>query len=510
MTEIEPEAMDLFMRQGILSGKKVPLLWVNQDFGRFFKAEVFKYLGQECDADVAVYGTGLKGVPLTTSVEQAKGIAWAGQFLKCDPAIKQTCRDKEYMGTCWIERSDVTPFVKQQPEPGGRASWHPGNRFHQLQGRVFTFRILAAMDQALDIWSRSEGYALKDSDWHMNEYYSNIRTKLLAVNHSTPCHAQSKFPTRACDLSLRARSEFVPRQNPYATSILSIVKAGNVGSQVLPNIYDPPDVHNPSLDPVGVDVLRIIENGRDYSPILGRKRRIAERQLYQSKERIEGGSVNPDIKPGLGWELDTNTAPDNCDGSYDSFCGRSNATTCLLYGHNDYRGGLKFDSLSGWLIMNLEQLQHGLIIVKIEDWHYDAVRPTASWTCPNNDCGRDLRRGADMAVSQRRNPVLVDEETVAESSSDSMRAISRNLKPKVPDYCAEFKFEFAIDGRITTWPLEEWQKREGKAQRVVQLWTLLDDPKFVADGRPRDVELALRMLGCGRTKIFKLTHVYWA
>lgn len=494
MTETEPYAMDLFARQGILAGEKVPLLWVNQDFGRFFRADIFKYLADECGADVAAFGSGLRGVPFMSSPDEAKDVAWAAQYLRCDPSIKQSCREKEYMGKCWYDRDDVTPFTKQQAEPGGRASWHPGNRFHQLQGRVFTFIILAAMDKAIDLWSQAVAYALEDTDWHMNSYYDSIRKKLLALDRNTSCHEQEMYPARACDLPLRARSEFTPRLNPYATSIRGIVKGGNLATQLVPNIYDPPDVHNPNLDPGGVDVLNIAENGGDFLPLMGRRRRTTERQLYESKDPIQGSSANSAIKPGLGWELETISAPGNCDGSYDSFCGRSNDTTCLLYGHNDFRGGIKFDGLSGWLIMNLEKLRYGLIIVKIEDWHWEVVRPTQGWTCENNECGRSLAEGSADAV-RSSDPALPE---------NSARA----MKDKVPDYCADFKFEFAIDGKVTTWDKEEWQKRERKAQRVVQLWTLLDDPTFTLEAK--DVELGIRMTGCQRTKIFKLTHVYWA
>lgn len=503
MTETEPYAMDLFARQSILSGGKVPLLWVNQDFGRFFRADIFKYLAEECDADAAVFGNGERGIPLMNSPDEAKGIVWAAQYLKCDPSIKQTCREKEYMGTCWFDRDDVKPFTKQQAEPGGRASWHPGNRFHQLQGRIITFIILTAMDKAIEKWSKADAYALDDTDWHMNTYYDGIRRKLLALGRNTSCHEQEMFPPRACDLPLRARSEFTPRLTPYDTSIRGIVKGGNLAKQVVPNIYDPPDVHNPSLDPGGsVDVLGIAENGGKFVSLLGRRRRVTDRQLFDSKDPLKKRSVNSAIKPGLGWELETSSAPDNCDGSYDSFCGRTNDTTCLLYGHNDFRGGIKFDGLSGWLIMNLEQVLHGLIIVKIEEWHWELVRPTEGWTCENNDCG-------SRALAERREEKRAARPEVEGADDRGLAANSpRGLKEKVPEYCDGFKVEFAIDGTVTTWNKEEWQKRERKAQRVVQLWTLLDDSKFTKEAK--DVELAIRMTGCQRTKIFKLTHVYWA
>lgn len=50
---------------------------------------------------------------------------------------------------------------------------------------------------------------------------------------------------------------------------------------------------------------------------------------------------------------------------------------------------------------------------------------------------------------------------------------------------------------------EEYKSRTRHLQRVVQLWTLMDDENY-AKGEPRDVELAIRII------IFHLTHVYWA
>lgn len=64
---------------------------------------------------------------------------------------------------------------------------------------------------------------------------------------------------------------------------------------------------------------------------------------------VGGRSIPPS---GLGWGLITASGPDQCDGSFDSFCGRSH-TPCLLLGFNDIRGGLVFDGLSGWLILKL-------------------------------------------------------------------------------------------------------------------------------------------------------------
>ena len=497
--------MDVFMRQVILGGKKVPFIWVNQDNGRFFKAELHHFLAQECDADVAVYGLGLRGIPEMTQNDNVNDIAWAARYLKCDTDMAIECRQNWYMNRCWIDRDDVTPPEQQSKMIGGQAGWHPGNRSHQLQGRLFAFIILRATANALAKWSEAEGYAVSDTEWHVHEYYNNIQTKLETQETETPCYTTDRIPTRTCSLPLRGRSEFSPRLHPYSTSIRSILKGSNIHEQVQPNLYDPPDVWIPELDLGDVKVVSIIENGVGFEPLLGRKNRILRR--YQHQQRLKQDNENSaspimaSISPGKGWKLSTRTAPDNCDGSYDSFCGRSAGDTCLFSGHNDNRGGLKFDGFSGWLVLTLEQLRHGFIMLKIEDWHFELNPQTEGWTCENNECARSLRGD----TTEPRNDEIYDVDSLSRNSSQARRLAP---KPDVPEFCADFQFEFAIDGKVTTWDREEWQKREYKPARVVQLWTLLDDPNFT--DKPIDVELAIRMKGCGRTKVFQLTHVYWA
>lgn len=75
--------------------------------------------------------------------------------------------------------------------------------------------------------------------------------------------------------------------------------------------------------------------------------------------------------------------------------------------------------------------------------------------------------------------------------------------------CDDFQFEFAIDGKINVWNKEAWEKNLIEAQRVVQISTLLDDSTFTK-GETKNVELAMRVTGCGREKSISLTHIYWA
>jgi hypothetical protein len=74
---------------------------------------------------------------------------------------------------------------------------------------------------------------------------------------------------------------------------------------------------------------------------------------------------------------------------------------------------------------------------------------------------------------------------------------TRALGPKA--FCDNFQFEYSIDGNVTTLNLEQWKQRVNKVQRVVEIVTLLNDPNFTG-GVEKEVEVAIRMLGCGKLK----------
>jgi hypothetical protein len=501
MTEKGAKHLDLFARQAILGFDRVPVLWGGD-------RNVLKYLYKEVDADVGEvgdYGAGYLGIPKSENATQVETIPWATRYIDCSKEFYQECRKKSYMGKCWYDRPDVTP-LKQNAEPGGRAKWHPGNRYHQLKARIVAFPVLRALDTAISMWMEADDYTLLDDDWHVTGYYENIRAKLKSLdNNSTGCFEQPLSDT-ICKYPIQGRTEFTPRANPAETSIRSIIKTGCAVPEPKKNVYDPPDVHNPNLDvPTdAVDLVAIVENGIDFVPNRARADAIAvEKRRLVSSRRVESTtrdlSVNPDIAPGQGWGLNSYSAPNNCDGTYDSFCGRDDGNQCLLYGHNDNRGGLYFDGYSGWLIMNLKDVQHGLAMIKIEDYHNTgANKQTQGWKCENNE--------SDCASSSRR---LENSLRGSVTESQPTDETERRLKTEVPPICDDFHFDFAIDGRITIWNRTEWEANKSEVQRVVHIWTLLDDPDYTG-GKKKDVELAIRQRGCGRSRTFLLTHVYWA
>jgi hypothetical protein len=501
MTEKGAVHLDVLARQALMGGDRVPMLLGGH-------RDVLTTMHNLADADVgevAGWGAAYSGIPKSINATQVETLPWATRYIDCDKEFNKECRAQSYMGKCWYDRPDFTP-PKQNAEPGGRAKWHPGNRFHQLTGRIITFPVLRALSEAITMWMDAEDYALPDDAWHVTDHYNNIRSKLASLNTtSTGCFDQP-LPDGICKYPLHGRTEFTPRATPEKTSIRSLIKPGCYVPTPNKNIYDPPDVRNPNLDaPEGtVDLIGIVENGIDFLPNRARIDSISkERRMVEHVHRKMDSHrelSNPDINPGQGWGLNSFSAPDNCDGSYDSFCGRDKSNTCLLYGHNDNRGGLLFDGYSGWLILNLDDFKHGIVVVKVEDWHGTGVnKRTEGWTCENNesDCETSRRLDTSLRGSAAASQGMIEKDE------------PRRLKSSAPPICDDFAFDFAIDGKITTWNRTEWEEHGEAIQRVVQTWTLMDDPDYTG-GKTKNVELAMRQRGCGRSRTFSLSHVYWS
>lgn len=261
-------------------------------------------------------------------------------------------------------------------------------------------------------------------------------------------------------------------------------------------IYDAPDVFNPNLHPPtgAVDVLNIVEAGTPFTPVL-----VPDYTHFYPKPKFE---KEPLLPIGKGYYLDTNAG--FCDGSVDSWCKRQADNKCQLYGHNDGRKGILMDSYCGWMVINLPEVKYGFIALKIETWHAAKSNPkTKSWTSMNNESRKlyDEQEGSFLRSS-------------SSSSSRSMNSSTyhdggRQLKAKVPEYCPEFKFEFAIDGKITSWDYEKYMEHMAHIQRVVEIVKIVEDPS-ITGGAEKEIEFAFRINGCKNEKTMQLTHIYWA
>jgi len=191
------KAVDMYGRQALM-GNKVPVLWnLNSDLLEMYH--------EHCDADVGLLGTGEIGIPVTEDEVQAETLPYAVRHYTCDQEHGQMCRDHKYMANCWVERPDVTPPKKQNGAPGGQASWHPGFRWHQLVGRILAYTVLTGLKEAITLWKTAG--ELPDEAWHVNEYYDNIRSKVMNLGDDLGACSQYKgdLPDRACKVQLRVR-----------------------------------------------------------------------------------------------------------------------------------------------------------------------------------------------------------------------------------------------------------------------------------------------------------------
>merc|ERR1712194_595663 len=138
----------------------------------------------------------------------------------------------------------------------------------------------------------------------------------------------------------------------------------------------------------------------------------------------------------------------------------------------DARNALVMDGYSGWTVLNIPDLKFGYIALKLDTNRDANSNPkTENWNSENNS-----------------------------NKSDQIGA--RMLKHDPPqDYCEEFKFEYAIDGVITSLSKDEFLGRLHQVQRVVETITISKDPNFTG-GIEKEVEIALRLTGCGRVKTF--------
>lgn len=161
---------------------------------------------------------------------------------------------------------------------------------------------------------------------------------------------------------------------------------------------------------------------------------------------------------------------------------------------------------SGWLVMSLEDLKEGVIVIKLHTWHIDSESTkTQGWNSVNNEGGRrlgDTRRESHEEMKKEVNPSREFVEVDESEERMLMRSYSTSDLPET------FVFEFAIDGQITTWTKDEFLEKKKEIARVVETWTLIDDPDFTSEAKT--VEVAIRMRGCGRTCTFGVSHIYWA
>jgi hypothetical protein len=287
-------------------------------------------------------------------------------------------------------------------------------------------------------------------------------------------------------------------------------------------LYEGPDVHNPNFDvPEGeIDVASIVANRRKLTarhPVDVQMDSIAPPNVNEhvnilrehSKSR-PGRQLDETITPGKGWEI-IDEPQGLCDGTYEGQCGRSTNNNCFLNGHHCSRGAVIGNEFSGWLVMTLKDLRVGIIVLKLHTWHYPQEQlMTASWNTVNGERRRlgGLKRAFSNAKSEHLY-VASDTSLIEANSTEDDKHRSLKMRsyetPELPD---TFMFDYAVNGKITSLNGTEFMALKHEVSRIVETWTLLDDPEFTND--PQDVEVAIRLRGSGRQLVFGVTHIYWA
>jgi hypothetical protein len=505
--EYGQELVDLLLRQVLMSGNRVPLIWSTRSF------DLLKLYHDEADVDVGEWGSGYAGLPETVDEGQADSLPWAAKYMKCSNDHPELCNDHRYSAVCWIDRPDgIKPARDQLDHPEGQDKGQPSWRNHQLQGRVLAFAVLEGLEVALNSWMEGTmtGQPLDDDYWHVTEYYDNIRHKMRNLNPtagSCPAIANKEhLPARMCTTPMNGRTQYTPRAEKSLASIIKAAPSGYIPTNELKPLYEGLDVHNPIYDiPDGqIDVLTIamgrrrrLQGAENVAlPQVNKMDAIDKQDLASSSSPSLRRRLDEDIIPGEGWDI-AMEPQGQCDGKYSSVCAHDENQACFLSGQQASRGALVGCEWSGWLVMTLNAVKEGIVVMKLQTWHAENDNPrTKDWTSVNGK--RRLGEQEDTTVHDADSIMVV-------AQSDLSRRQMRSYDTlNLPD---SFAFDYAINGKITTLNKDEFLAKVNQ-QRVGQTLTLLDDPEFTKEDE--NVEVAIRLRGAERNVFFGVSHIYWA
>ena len=260
MTEREKGVPDLFNRQAILSGERVPVLLQPNTYDIEEQSENTYRWGKGDTIPIrSDFDTGL--LQKTVDEEQAQSLPYAVRYMGCESGSDGLCKDHIYNSECWVRRSDYNPpkKLKMENHVGGRASWHPGNRVHQLIGRKWSLVVLYALEKALEDWEsgiEADGMPLAEKYWHVGPAYEEIHTNLrshVPSGEDEVSHCEehfNKFPI-VCRVAMHGFTEWTPRALPDERSLRAILKKGPNGYVPLfddKNVYDGPDIRPSKWD----------------------------------------------------------------------------------------------------------------------------------------------------------------------------------------------------------------------------------------------------------------------
>jgi len=547
--------VDMFNKQAILSGERVPIIMTNQPFDIMTETDGLAWIGTYNEkATVPIFPD--------TTFENAASQPYAARWFNQ--------KEEKYNAICWEPRSDFKPLKPQKKKPSSQVGWHPGNRHHQWQGRRLALVLLEALGAAFERWEESigkDGLPLAASHWHVGDSYKVVR-ETLRTHINTPKPDENEGPRskcenmypdipRICRVQMHGYGMWTPRAHPDYDFLNLIHEAPNgyKPDYLTKNAYDGFDLMplNQAVPDGEVDVHAIaiattspapdidhswIEEEEDSSELPPPTRRwlreaseiafrkgaeafpqstnVVKNRLLLSEtgkeeESVESSSASDDksvlrrnlkiveIVPGRGWEMHGwNTVKGFADGSAQSEYKRGEIDDCMLYGANDNHLDLYGNTLSGWLVFTVPKVREGVILVRTEWWCGSKVKNqmTQDWTEVNNGMTADTTpwNATSMDVEDKGQHRIL-----GKASKDA-------LIPK------DFEMDYVVNGEMKTMQREEWvtqMKEEGKNVAVV---TILNDISMAEkDFDGEDITVGIRF----RSELMPqqqrcVSHVYYA
>eukprot|EP00559_Dactyliosolen_fragilissimus_P005152 CAMPEP_0184858216 /NCGR_PEP_ID=MMETSP0580-20130426/3340_1 /TAXON_ID=1118495 /ORGANISM="Dactyliosolen fragilissimus" /LENGTH=931 /DNA_ID=CAMNT_0027354247 /DNA_START=120 /DNA_END=2915 /DNA_ORIENTATION=- len=504
MTEKQTWSRDLFNRQGLLGGERVPILLTPTTYN------LEEVTGGQLWQGNTMDGNGI--IKLTESDSQAKKLPWAVRYLRCDERAKDLCnnRDNKYHSTCWEPRSDLgtregdSIWLKHQaPFVSGQASWHPGDKEHLFESRKVALIIMHGLESALQLWedylleqqeekqgneNNKHNSVLPDTYWHVGSHFQSVQEAIQnyapdddPTTSKSNCVTQFVEYPHICKIPMKGMSEFTPINLGDQNSIRKHVKAAPNGYRPYiedDQVYDGPDIlSNAWKIPLGeVDVHAIAiatlydkeewvakqnqnegeeeENRRyllrtsnNHSQHPNRKdmtpTTVSNTPKIQSRQTAE----SPPPQPGQGWSyvpFKSDKKAGYCDGSSMITCGRSISYSCLNSGHNDGHATIAGDSLSGWLIVNVPNVREGLILMRSEWWSVRGMTRTKDW--------KELNAGLTMATSPKFFKEVEDEDEDMGNRSDETQEEVHVLPNDIYNFNHQDSYHRMMGGNVPPLP----------------------------------------------------------
>jgi hypothetical protein len=555
MTEREKGVHDLFNRQAILAGERVPVLLMPNMYDIEKQSDnTYTWGGGDTISVRSDFDTGL--LEKTVDKEQAQSLPYAVRYMGCESGGDDVCKDHIYNSKCWVRRSDYNPPKKMKLEKhvSGRASWHPGYRVHKLIGRKWSLIVLYALEKALDDWEsgiEADGIPLADKYWHVGPEYEEIRERLQShvpdgEDELSNCEEHfNKFPI-ICRVAMHGFTEWTPRVLPDERSLRAILKKGANGYVPVfddKNAYDGPDILPPKWhipeDEIDVHAIAIATNfppddtvsgpsepNRSVRKLLGAQP-LPKRQNDSVVGNIENTGHVKRIRRKLGhFDLDETSrlVPINpsdesrrllnnessadaiipgdgwvysggragfCDGSFQSECRREADSTCPMGGHSDGRSGLIGDALSGWLVFQIPRIKEGVVIARLEVWHGASKVDRTEGWDEVNNGGRGYESNESRENGSPQQP-------------------PRQRRLNIPEN--DFYFDIAINGVVRTMEYEEFMSHKPKYGQNMSFWPLLLPKTWEAfDHKDGPVEIAIRLRSdAARDATVLISHIYYA